>query len=301
MLTVLQPYASCLFAADFYELSVMTSIGRNAFYASNKDRCGCYCSAKAGLCGREGDGFTCTSMFGNDVNNCGACGRTCSAKAKCNLGSCACPNDQCGDRCVSLKTHPRNCGSCGNVCKSGYCFEGQCYDPPADKCVPGAAFTNGDFSTSGSWGTCQNTQQVGPNLPGVPKGTCSGRINDGKLKMSFNRVSAGDITTTAKVCPGQQYEFSFTLKPTRLIASSGGNCQFRYRFGEQDWSRYFDFSLDGDQRQGPFDAGAFQDGDFNGLVKKNGLSLDLPFQGTATCDGTAVEVSFDDFELVPRQ
>lgn len=119
--------------------------------------------------------------------------------------------------------------------------------------------------------------------------------------MSFNRLYGADFSSTANVCPGHAYEFFFTLKPTELIASPNGNCKFKYKFGDGDWSQDFDFSTDGEQRKGPYDIGSFQEGDFGGLVKKNGLGLDLPFQGSVTCDGTAVRVGFDDLELVPRQ
>ena len=75
------PYLSCLKAADFYAWAVSGSTGRGAFYGSNKERCGCYCSAAQGLCGRSnintGDlpkdtitaNYQCTSMFGTDTEN----------------------------------------------------------------------------------------------------------------------------------------------------------------------------------------------------------------------------------------
>lgn len=118
------PYLACLKAADFYYWAVGTSIGRDAFYSANKERCRCYCPSQLALCA-VGDGIQCNDLFGSDVNNCGACGRTCSAKAACKKGSCSCPADQCGDRCLSLANNPNHCGSCNNKCDAGYdCYQG---------------------------------------------------------------------------------------------------------------------------------------------------------------------------------
>lgn len=291
------PYVSCLLAADFYEWSVGTSIGRKAFYSSNKERCGCYCSSADGLCGRGDEGYSCTSMFGDDVNNCGACGRTCSAKASCKKGSCACPNDQCGDRCVSLKTHPKNCGSCGNVCASGYCFQGQCYDPPADKCVAASGFPNGFSACEYVLGT-----------PGFGN-DCYPSIEGSKISMEFAGAVTASVFTRSKVCPGQRYELSFTLNPSEALAGSG-TCIFKYRFADRQWSQTFEipkgrnlgstFGNPGTAtRQGPFDVDGFQEGESG--VSKSGLGLEVPFEGSVVCTTPAVTISLQDFELVPQQ
>lgn len=124
--------------------------------SATKERCGCYCTGAGGLCGRApiaGDKspvqYQCTSTFGNDANNCGACGRTCSENASCRSGCCLCPKDQCGERCLGLLTHPNHCGRCSNKCASEYCFQGQCYDPPKDKCAPVQGVQSGDFTQGG--------------------------------------------------------------------------------------------------------------------------------------------------------
>ncbi|CAK1364548.1 unnamed protein product [Cercospora beticola] len=298
------PYLACRTAADFYEWSVSLPPGKKAFKEANEDRCGCYCSGAAGLCGRSGDGFTCTSMFGTDTENCGACGRVCSPKSRCDMGSCKCLNDQCGGRCVSLKTHPKNCGSCGNVCASGYCYEGQCYDPPADKCSAPSPMPNGDFSQpNAAWDFCQNTfASIGfANNEGI----CTGSVSNGQLSMTLSNVLTVEIKSLVKVCPDNQaYEFYFTLKKTVAAnANSGVECAFGYKFAGQN-ERLPDASIKTssteDKRYGPFDVGPFVAGQ-NG-VTQNGIALEIPFTGKLLCAsiGTAT-VAFDDFELVPRQ
>ncbi|OTA95534.1 hypothetical protein M434DRAFT_379786 [Hypoxylon sp. CO27-5] len=284
-------HLACLKAADFYAWAVGTSSGRDAFHSATKERCGCYCNGSQGLCGRADGDYQCTSMFGTDVNNCGACGRTCSPKAKCAGGSCACMNDQCGDRCVDLRTHPSNCGSCGNKCSTGYCFEGQCYDPPPDKCVPMQGFTNGDFSQGGNaWSQCS----LGCNFFG-------GGIDfvDQDAYFSLNGPGSADIITTAKMCPGQAYEVSFSIRRS----SGNNNCDVKYKFGNRGWSQSYSFPGAGNygtKNLGPYNAPVFQKGDSDATV--NGLSLDVAFTAQVTCTGSNVAwVVLDDFDLVPAQ
>lgn len=58
-----------------------------------------------------------------DVNNCGACGKTCGSDEACEAGKCAlhCPagTSVCGTRCVVLDTDGTNCGACGKTCAAG--------------------------------------------------------------------------------------------------------------------------------------------------------------------------------------
>lgn len=66
-----------------------------------------------------------------DVNNCGACGKTCGADEACEAGKCAlhCPAGTavCGSRCVALDTDATNCGACGKTCAAGsVCSAGKC-------------------------------------------------------------------------------------------------------------------------------------------------------------------------------
>ncbi|MBL8602482.1 MAG: hypothetical protein JNK72_11220 [Myxococcales bacterium] len=99
----------------------------------------------AGLCGSTcNTGFAdCDGNAGNgceadvriSVNNCGGCGRACTAptggSVTCQAGACVggCPSGQtiCNSACVALTTDANNCGSCGNRCQSGQsCAGGVC-------------------------------------------------------------------------------------------------------------------------------------------------------------------------------
>ncbi|PIA94268.1 hypothetical protein CB0940_08218 [Cercospora beticola] len=193
---------------------------------------------------------------------------------------------------------------CGNVCASGYCYEGQCYDPPADKCSAPSPMPNGDFSQpNAAWDFCQNTfASIGfANNEGI----CTGSVSNGQLSMTLSNVLTVEIKSLVKVCPDNQaYEFYFTLKKTVAAnANSGVECAFGYKFAGQN-ERLPDASIKTssteDKRYGPFDVGPFVAGQ-NG-VTQNGIALEIPFTGKLLCAsiGTAT-VAFDDFELVPRQ
>src|SRR5690606_22767269 len=63
-------------------------------------------------------GEQCVDATG-DVSNCGGCGNQCAQGARCNGGSCVCPNDKatiCDGRCVDLATDADHCGACGAAC-----------------------------------------------------------------------------------------------------------------------------------------------------------------------------------------
>jgi hypothetical protein len=176
--------AACECAASFYAWVVTTHFGADAFKEANSERCDAYCPGGNPLCHGQCLTYTgndnnncggcdykcntgmhyecqsgqcvCTADIQNDSSNCGGCGRTCPYKTHCSGAACVCNDDQCGNLCVALQSHPRNCGSCGHVCSTGYCFEGQCVDvsglatstDSAPVCYPTDAVKNGGFGKS---------------------------------------------------------------------------------------------------------------------------------------------------------
>jgi len=78
-------------------------------------------------------GSACVDV-GSDIDNCGACGNTCTGDgAKCTAGTCGCIGplfDYCaGTGCMDVSSDTNNCGSCGNVCdpnNSDSCVSGVC-------------------------------------------------------------------------------------------------------------------------------------------------------------------------------
>jgi hypothetical protein len=102
-----------------------------------------------------GGGFGCSNLT-NDVQNCGACGRSCLglglANPRCVRGACqdttcrAIGQAFCNGNCVdpaSIDTDALNCGGCGNVCVAGeVCAAGNCRgytQPPSCTSCPCAA------------------------------------------------------------------------------------------------------------------------------------------------------------------
>lgn len=267
------------------------SIGRGDFQASTKARCNCYCKDNQALCMPNGSP-RCTSLFADDTGNCGACGRTCAAKSVCRGGTCSCPNDQCGDRCVSLKDNPNNCGKCGNACGKGEaCYQGQCYLPPPDKCAPVEGFSDGGSLQSWSITDKKNdgfTCPICPYYTGSPTESCK-----------FDKNGYGAIGTTVHMCPGTDYDLSFQTRHGDGISI---NCQMKYKFGNKDWS-----SLQGVPTGGPtyerctgspnYRISGFQKGESGTTL--NDLSLDVPFQAYMTCGGQTFSLAINYFSLVP--
>lgn len=65
----------------------------------------------------------------NDPQNCGLCGKTCSATQTCLSGSCCNAGEvSCNNACTVLADDKMNCGKCGNVCSGAtpYCSGGVC-------------------------------------------------------------------------------------------------------------------------------------------------------------------------------
>jgi hypothetical protein len=92
-------------------------------------RCALDCAIGRGNCdGKLG----CELDLVTDNNNCGACGKVCGNRSRCQQGSCACDagwgNCDGAPGCESrLSEDPRNCGACGVVCGSKeICFMSKC-------------------------------------------------------------------------------------------------------------------------------------------------------------------------------
>jgi hypothetical protein len=79
--------------------------------------------------GAQACGGICANLQ-TDANNCGSCGKHCSASEVCTAGACApCPasDTQCKDQCANLNFDPFNCGACGHVCAASQsCIGGSC-------------------------------------------------------------------------------------------------------------------------------------------------------------------------------
>lgn len=120
--------------------------------------------------GGGGDGGSCTSKCNGmcvdlrtDNSNCGVCGKTCPADAKCVAGSCQCPTTDggasgsiCNGTCVDTKSDVNNCGSCGNKCITGSCNAGKCPCPLKNQCDTGTDVTNQNLT----WVVCRSDCQT---------------------------------------------------------------------------------------------------------------------------------------------
>ncbi len=87
------------------------------------------CAAGDSNCCADPKGEVCTNVQ-SDVNNCGACNRTCPTGDVCSAGVCTCPiagDTNCNGVCTDLRNDPENCGACGNVCTTPrVCTAGAC-------------------------------------------------------------------------------------------------------------------------------------------------------------------------------
>jgi hypothetical protein len=114
------------------------------------------------LCGSCWSGYTCTNF--NTVQNCGACGHSCSrpnAYAACVDGACEyeCWSGtvDCNGQCIFLDRDVANCGACGNACggSTPYCSEGECQACPPGHVLCGDSCVDLGFD-SANCGACGN-------------------------------------------------------------------------------------------------------------------------------------------------
>ena len=75
-----------------------------------------------------------------DVDNCGACGTSCTASQTCQQGTCLARcswgTSSCFDGCHDLSYDSRNCGVCGNMCPVGLICNQSVCSPPLTTVIP---------------------------------------------------------------------------------------------------------------------------------------------------------------------
>jgi hypothetical protein len=270
---------ACEAMAVFY-YSVVQGAGQDAFHKANKERCECVCPNTSqgfsqSLCQTTQPDAKCIVTGGDDNANCGGCGWQCPRKTHCSLGNCACDGDTCGNLCLNLLTHPRNCGSCGNVCKSGYCWQGACYEPPpvSDVCYPVDGITDGDFS-SGLAGWSVGFPQWGSILA---YGSALG--DSGATIMFTLDAGTASFSQDVRLCEGTDYELDFSA--TREGARK--SCSFAIQIaGRSVASRPFQNAAQTKIAYGPYTVPTLKEGDAQ--TYKNGAYLNAPLSITVSCD-----------------
>lgn len=123
------------------------------------------------------DCLTCggSQVSRDDHENCGACGRACRADQACSLGKCSCASvgeQECGGRCVDVRTDEASCGACGKACPTAQtCSAGSCGCPSLsypDYCAGSGCIDR--TSDAANCGTCGNACGVGQVCKG---GSCT--------------------------------------------------------------------------------------------------------------------------------
>ena len=114
-----------------------------------------------------------------DANNCGACGKSCTASEVCSAGACtACPANrtQCTTQCADLANDPFNCGACGKVCgASQSCVAGSCGGCTGTVCSNSCVELSNDNANCGACGhACAADQccSAGSCSATGPNGSC---------------------------------------------------------------------------------------------------------------------------------
>ncbi|KAL5384305.1 hypothetical protein DPSP01_005452 [Paraphaeosphaeria sporulosa] len=292
-------YVGCLKTADFYYSVVSSIAGQIAFYSANKDRCRCYCTGSTPHGCTVNGQFQCLNVLGSDTNNCGACGRTCPQGSRCENGQCKCPNEQCGNRCVTLASHPQNCGACGVVSPSGYCVGGQPYTPPAF-CSRGNGFRNGNFANSGNDWNAQIVSGGGNSNFGV--GFDGGAEDADAMVGIFSLYSpnpSASLKTSVKMCPGIAYTLGFQIRRPY----GNDNCQYSV-YVARDLYNSGNVPLPADRGAGWMWVSGLRVGPFSGErqgVTTAGPELWAEFQLDVRCSGGAPYdfIRVDQFSINP--
>lgn len=71
------PALACAGQAGYFISVAATEEGRKLFYKAQGSMCRCFCTNPGDTCVYPDNSFYCANTRGNDLNNCGACGRTC--------------------------------------------------------------------------------------------------------------------------------------------------------------------------------------------------------------------------------
>ena len=90
--------------------------------------------SSACLVGQDSCGGQCVDTS-SDVNNCGACGASCTSPQACSQALCVCATGatSCGGVCVDTSIDAANCGACGIACAApGVCTGGSCAAATSD-------------------------------------------------------------------------------------------------------------------------------------------------------------------------
>ncbi|EPE07030.1 tryptophan synthase alpha chain [Ophiostoma piceae UAMH 11346] len=245
---------ACGVQAVYYLGVAETSTGRDAYYRSLSNMCACFCSQPQDTCVYTGTtNFYCANLHSTDLDNCGGCGTQCGANSACKSGKCGCPQDQCGDTCLDLRSNPNNCGACGVVCDPHYCISGTCYKPTPGTCAPEQSVTNNMFSTySPTWANwtvgAYTGTTLGTDLIFTPSlyTPASGQAAVYAIGVTMTNLPSGGFhgyiqQKNVKMCPGFNYDFKFNMGYVNQVNSanvdSSGNCYVRWLTGKPTvWS-----------------------------------------------------------------
>ncbi|KAK0664545.1 hypothetical protein QBC41DRAFT_380293 [Cercophora samala] len=223
-------FPACADLAGFYFTAVSSPIGWMAFNSANSDRCDCACDKPThALCPMPGDGpvyLACQNVNLNDPEQCGGCDFRCPEHTECTgtPNKCQCEQDQCGNVCLDLKSHPRNCGTCGNVCQSGYCYDGRCYEPDPTTSLPPIPTTSTSATPTPTG--CSVGQAIRPEWITLPEvyqperpeytitrlGPQVGLPGDVSIHVVANTQNDFHVRTHAILCPSVQYEIKFSIR-----------------------------------------------------------------------------------------
>ncbi|KAK4204579.1 hypothetical protein QBC40DRAFT_216824 [Triangularia verruculosa] len=234
-------FPACADLAGFYFTAVSSPIGWMVFNSANSDRCDCACDKPThALCpvdnGVPGGGqemyLSCQNVNLNDPERCGGCDFKCPTHTKCTgtPNKCECEQDQCGNLCLDLKSHPQNCGTCGNVCQSGFCYDGRCYEPEPTTSLPPVTPTTSAVPTpTGCWvGEAIRAEWItlpeiySPDFPEYTYerlGPQPGLPGDVSVHVVANWQNDFHVRTHAIICPDVQYEIKFSIRNEAIAQS----------------------------------------------------------------------------------